>query len=473
MLSTGIFLALLGYVASTPQNTPGSPGPPPSTLPTSLACQPVDPCNSEFLLKDLIIKDAIILDLTTTWVVNATVSGSNGKISYCNAQVKYTHTGWNDTTNVQILLPATRNWNGRFQGIGGGGWAASSGISSLMPPLGQNYSTGNTDAGHNPNLPNSASWWKDANGNIDVNLLKDFASVGLGDLAYIGKQLSKRYYGYGPVHSYWNGCSTGGRQGWMMAQAYPDAYDGIYAGSPAAQWDRFQVAQYWGQFLMNSFRHWPNQCVFNAFTNAVVSACDALDGVTDSVIANFDACKSKFDTKSLIGTRVLCSGTNITITETDAEIAAKVWEGPRASDGSFVWWGIQPGTPFSGLTGTSCQTPTNCTGSPFSITSDWMTRWCLEDETFDLTKLTLDGFVDVFNKCKAKYEGIIGTNDVDLGAFARRGKMISWHGQADQLIYPSQSGDYYQRAFGQGSEPEGLFPLLLCSRRAALRRRER
>ncbi|KAL1874367.1 hypothetical protein VTK73DRAFT_450 [Phialemonium thermophilum] len=427
-----------------------------ASISRSLSCTPVNPCEARFLSSGLVIQDAQLLDLNATWVVNASVTGATSTFSYCNVLVTYTHPGWNDTVHTQVLLPAAANWNGRFQGVGGGGWAANRGLDSLMAPLAQNYSTGNTDAGHDPALPNTATWYRDANGTINIPLLTDFASVALGDLAVIGKQLSNRYYGYGPVHSYWNGCSTGGRQGWMMAQAYPDAYDGIYAGAPAAQWDRFLVAEYWAQFQMNQLQHWPNQCVFNAFTDAVVAACDALDGVVDGVIANFGACR--WDPATLVGTEIPCNGTSVTVVDKDAQIVSKVWQGPRATDGSFIWWGIQPGAAFSGLTGTTCEGVTNCTGTPFSISQDWMTRWCMADADANLTQLNLDDFVAVLYECQEKYEAIIGTNNVNLRPFAAAGgKMISWHGLADQLIYPQATGDYYQRVLDQDPNAADYF----------------
>ncbi|EHK44769.1 uncharacterized protein TrAtP1_002890 [Trichoderma atroviride] len=192
-------------------------------------------CNPDYLSHDLNIKDGKVLQINATRVTDAAVSGAEGPIDYCNIIVTYTHPKYNDTIHTQVVLPSASHWNGLFQGVGGGGWAGNSGIGSLMKPLGQNYSAGMTDAGHDPRLPDSSSWWLDSHGQINIGLFTDFASVALGDLADIGKQLSNRYYGYGPVYSYWNGCSTGGRQGWMMAQRYPEAYDGIYAGAPAAQ----------------------------------------------------------------------------------------------------------------------------------------------------------------------------------------------------------------------------------------------
>lgn len=415
-----------------------------------------DTCNPDYLNHGLNIKDGKVLQFNATWVTEAAVSGAAGSIDYCDVIVTYTHPKFNDTIHTQVVLPSASHWNGRFQGVGGGGWAGNSGIGSLMKPLGQNYSAGMTDAGHDPRLPDSSSWWLDSHGQINIDLFTDFASVALGDLADIGKQLSNRYYGYGPVYSYWNGCSTGGRQGWMMAQRYPEAYDGIYAGAPAAQWDRFVVAGYWSILQMNIRQHYPNQCIFNAFTAAVVEACDGLDGVTDGVIDNFAACK--FDPKSMVGTQVDCSGTELTIVEADAEIVAATWQGPRTQNGDFVWWGILPGTPFSGLSNTICTNVTDCKPVPFSIPPDWISRWCLGDAGANLTALTVDEFIDVFHKCKAKYEHIIGTNDVDLTPFARAGgKMISWHGLSDELIFPLATGDYYQRVLNGDPNAKDYF----------------
>ena len=104
-------------------------------------------------------------------------------------------------------------------------------------------------------------------------------------MAVIGKQLMQAFYGQQPVYSYWNGCSTGGRQGLMMAQRFPGDYDGILAGAPAIHWDRFQAAQIWPQVAMLR----DNGANFSTAkktlaTNAAVAACDLQDGVEDGVL---------------------------------------------------------------------------------------------------------------------------------------------------------------------------------------------
>ncbi|KAH8805303.1 Tannase/feruloyl esterase [Xylogone sp. PMI_703] len=404
----------------------------------------VNNCSSSFLTPGIEIPNrAQLLNVDANAVIDATVPGSSVNISYCNVTVTYSHPGYDDTIHITVYLPLDK-WNGRFQGVGGGGWAMNSGHRSLLVPVASGFSAGNTDGGHDPHAGSTASWWRNAQGNLNIPLLIDYASVALNDLAVVGKQLSNRFYGYGPAYSYWNGCSTGGRQGLMLAQRYPTAYDGISAAAPAINGPRFTVAAYWGQFVMDQLNHYPPQCVFDTFNAAVVAACDDLDGVTDGVISALSLCK--FDPETIVGRKANCNNDQMTITSTDAKIVREIWRGPRTSDNSFVWYGINPGTPFSGLSATSCTGIANCTGIPFPISVDWMTRWVLVNPDFDLTTLTLDTFVQIFNISQMLYQNILGTDNPDLSEFKRAGgKMITWHGLADQIIFPGGTEDYYQR----------------------------
>ena len=65
------------------------------------------------------------------------------------------------------------------------------------------------------------------------------------------KSVAKTYYAIKPAYNYWNGCSTGGRQGYLLAQELGKELDGILANAPAIYWTRFQTAQMWGQIVMN------------------------------------------------------------------------------------------------------------------------------------------------------------------------------------------------------------------------------
>ncbi len=138
-----------------------------------------------------------------------------------------------------------------MQGIGGGGFSAGldADFRALYGSVGEGYASVGTDAGltgeggfANPFDP---SPWAHTNpGNVHFYALHNFGSVLLNDAAIIGKSITKDFYGQPPTYSYFSGCLGGGRQAMMLAQRYPDAYNGIVAGAPAGNWPDFFVAMY-------------------------------------------------------------------------------------------------------------------------------------------------------------------------------------------------------------------------------------
>jgi Tannase and feruloyl esterase len=171
-------------------------------------------------------------------------------LNFCNVTIQYTHPGQNDTIIVHVWLPLD-TWNGRFMGTGGGGYATDLAFFSLSYAASLGYSAVATDGGHLSDGIDPSSWALSSPGNVNWVLLQDFAAVALDDAATIGKAVTTAFYGSPPEYSYWNGCSTGGRQGLMMAQRYPSQYDGIIAAAPAINWDQFIVGGYWPQLVMN------------------------------------------------------------------------------------------------------------------------------------------------------------------------------------------------------------------------------
>lgn len=119
-------------------------------------------------------------------------------------------------------------------GSGGDGYSTGENPYSLAYAVSLGYSAVGTDGEHGSPLgADPSSWALKSPGNINRGALQDFAAVSLDDAATLGKAVSSSFYGKGPAYSYWNGCSTGGRQGLMMAQRYPTQYDGIIAAAPA------------------------------------------------------------------------------------------------------------------------------------------------------------------------------------------------------------------------------------------------
>ncbi|RYP62637.1 hypothetical protein DL771_009630 [Monosporascus sp. 5C6A] len=210
---------------------------------------------------------AEVLSIVTSLVTNYTMesdaalrfvhpSTTAENLTFCNVTVTYTHTGTNDRVNVETWLPVS-DWNERLYAAGGGGFAAGRFFipyTTMAGALTEGYATVTTDAGLgvDAHTLDASSWALLSPGNIDLNLAYTFGSASLNEevrgktsmqirselfvdmkQAIIAKHLLKSFYGKGPVYSYWNGCSQGGRQGLMLAQRYPHAFDGIAAGAPA------------------------------------------------------------------------------------------------------------------------------------------------------------------------------------------------------------------------------------------------
>ena len=174
------------------------------------------------------------------------------EIAFCNVSVQYTHPGYNDNINVQIWLPLEQeDWNKRFMGTGGGAWATELSPATLAYPVSVGYAAVATDGGHASDVADPSAWALSSRGNVDWIALQNFASTSLDEAATIGKAVTTAFYGSPPKHSYWTGCSTGGRQGLQLAQRYPLQYDGILAAAPAIYFMSLNVALYWAQLVMN------------------------------------------------------------------------------------------------------------------------------------------------------------------------------------------------------------------------------
>ncbi len=374
------------------------------------------------------------LHLDNTTIDEAVVRQDEGTTpASCRVTATVTHPPANDKVTIFLALPL-RNWNGRFQGVGGGGFSGGS-PESLSAPLAAGYAAGATDTGH---TGGRGSFALDANGRLDWMLIRDNAYLGIHEMTVTGKAVAEAFYGVAPQRAYFNGCSTGGRQGLMEAQRYPADYDGVLAGAPAINWPKLHIEQMWAHVVMQEMQHVVPQCVFAAATEAAIAACDADDGVTDGLIDDPRRCA--YDPKALAGT----TASNCrTVTAEDAEVISRIWEGPRRRDGSFLWYGLPRGAAFSGVSNTG---GTPLATRPHQITLDWWRYFLKQDPDWDHSTLDYAGYEQAWAQSVEQYGLVIGTDDPDLSAFRDRGgRIVMWHGQADPLIYPGGSIDYYER----------------------------
>lgn len=371
------------------------------------------------------------LALPNTTVESAAVDPADPGI--CRVTAITTHPPAGDKVRIWIGIPAA-NWNGRFLGIGGGGFAGGS-AAGINPPLALGYASGSTDTGHEGG---SGSFALDANGRLNWQLIRDNAHVGIHEMTVTGKALVQAMYGVAPQYSYFNGCSTGGRQGLMEAQRYPEDYNGIVSGAPAINWTRFIPQELWGAVLMNAAGNPLPACKLAAATAAAIAACDAIDGVQDGVIEDPQRCH--YDPKALIGASAGDCGV---FSEADVDLIRKFWEGPRRGDGSFLWYGMARGADLNALYG-SRGTPLK--PQAFGISLDWFRYFLAQNPQLDWTGITPAAYENFWDQSVEQFSAVIGTGNPDLTAFrAHGGKAILWHGWADQLITPEGTIDYYKR----------------------------
>ena len=231
---------------------------------------------------------------------------------------------------MELWLPA-ENWNGRFLAVGNGGWAGNISFDAMAAGLRRGYATASNDTGH-----------KGASAQFAVGhpeKLIDFGYRAMPEMAVHSKTLIQAFYKRAPQLSYYQGCSTGGRQGLMSAQRYPDDFDAIIAGAPVHNMVHLNVSQVAIQveMLKNPARLVPADKK-TMFANAVVAACDERDGVKDGIISEPRACQ--FDPGVLA-----CNGRDAAncLTAAQVENARSAWAPLKNRSGAVVYPGHSPG----------------------------------------------------------------------------------------------------------------------------------
>jgi hypothetical protein len=243
----------------------------PAPLPIFPGVAPVTSCDS---LRKISIADTKIESTTVT------------ADELCRLIATVIHPPTDNPIKIFIALPM-KNWNGRFMGTGGGGYAGGS-MDSLDWPPSKGYAVGATDTG---NPDGTANFALDAHGKPAWQRMRDNAYIGIHDMTAVGKAVTEAFYGQAPGYSYFLGASTGGRQALTEAQRYPKDYDGILALSPAIARDRYVPAQLWPQVVMHEANEYLTKEKRDAATAAAVSACDGADGIVDGVIEDPTRCQ--------------------------------------------------------------------------------------------------------------------------------------------------------------------------------------
>src|SRR5687768_5589550 len=170
--------------------------------------------------------------------------------------------------DVEVWMPEASRWNGKFQMVGNGGWAGTISFAAMANALQEGFATASTDTGHKGG---NALFATD-----HPEKLIDFAYRAVHETVVTAKAMIAKFYDRGPRLSYWNGCSTGGRQGLMAAQRFPEDFDAILAGAPANYHSHLHSND-----LVNAVPALTtpgallSQAKLDNLNKAVVNACDA------------------------------------------------------------------------------------------------------------------------------------------------------------------------------------------------------
>lgn len=322
--------------------------------------------------------------------------------------------------NMEIWLPVS-GWNGKLEANGNGGWTGSITPNTLAAGVQRGYAAAMTDTGHQGG---SASF-----GLGHPEKVVDFGYRAVHELTVKSKAIIAAYYGDAPKLSYWNGCSSGGRQGLKEAQMYPEDFNAIVAGSPAINLTGRAIQAVWiGQATHREAGAAIPPAKFAMIHAAAIDQCDALDGAKDGIIE--DPTRCKFDPKT-----IECKGDDSPscLTSAQVETVRRIYSdvmNPRTKREIFP--GHEPG---SELGWTTMAGP-----NPFGVGIDMFRYMVFNNPDWDYKTFNFDSDAAVAQKAGEPMDAL----NPDLRPFlARGGKIIQYHGWADPQISPRSSVEYY------------------------------
>ena len=389
-------------------------------------------------------------------------------------------------TQFEVRLPTA--WNGRYMFAGGGGTEGGNpsasgqiGGTAGLNPVQNGFVVAAQNGGHanselpasivvsppgytGPNTTTDLNHIQVISGNMffsDEKAVRDWGYHSIDITTQTAKYLIDTYYGRPQEHSYFVGCSTSGRQGMAMSQLFPQHFDGIVAGDPFYLPPEISLSETWGLERIIAISPQdpakPGVPIYtqsftvadqNLFTNAILAACDGLDGLVDGVIDNLAACT--FDPATFVfpssgpygnyGMKLQCDGakTASCLTPEQVNAAKKIAEGPRTSNGERIT--TPDGTTLSGYPfdggfmqpsgiptrdiGTTSVAPGNIGLGSGQLPLFWFAQ---PDPTKNPLTIDYDNDISL-----VRASSPVINNSRDIGAFiGRGGKIIFYHGLSD------------------------------------------
>lgn len=356
--------------------------------------------------------------------------------------------------DFSVHLP--EGWNGKALFLGGGGFdgtiPAPTTNGPFASPLQRRFVVIGTDSGHRGTA-------FDGSFALDQEALQNFADRAWHRVLLATREIVRAHYGSAPRRTYFEGGSSGGREGLIQAQRWPDDYDGVVARAPALSFTSLMLFD--NRIAQKNYGvegGYLDADAIAGFSAAVRATCDQLDGLVDGVVSNAAACH--FD-PSLI----LCTPPEeICLTAPQLDTVDAILSELRLPFALANGVDSHPGYPLSGAEhGAAGWTlwqagfsATSRNSLSFTLQDQFVRYFVVRDSSFD--SLTLSAAAEETRL--RELSALLDATSADLTAFrARGGKLILWHGLADYAISAWQTRDYYERvvAAAGGQESADAF----------------
>ena len=349
--------------------------------------------------------------------------------AFCRVVAELKPTG-DSEIGIEVWLPVS-GWNGKFLAVGSGGWGGSIAYVAMADALRRGYATSATDDGH---VGGGASFIM---GHPEKFI--DFAYRAEHEMTIEAKALIKAFYGQGPRYSYWDGCSGGGREGLLQAARYPDEFDGIIAGD-AANVRRNAWALWLANQTFKDAADYIPPSKYAMIHRFVLDACDANDGLKDGLIENPETCQVNFK-------KLECKGEDAADCLTPRQVHSAQTMISPATDraGNVLFPRLEPGTElrWARLAGGP---------APADLFLDQFRYVVYQNPDWDWRSFDLDGDAAKANAIDKDVDDL----NPDLAAFARHnGKLLLYHGWADQQVAPGSTINFYKAALDASGDTTG------------------
>jgi hypothetical protein len=375
------------------------------------------------------------LKLKNTVITEAAVIAAKDDVpEYCRVQG-----GLETVILFEVALP-TKAWNNKFFFVGGAGYNGS--VPELTDALARGYAAAGSDTGHRGFHWDASAMYNNPQSQVN------YAHRATHLVALLAKEVVKAYYGTPARHSYFCGCSNGGKMALMEVERYRDDFEGVVSGGAVVDRTKAMLMFDWTQRVLLGSEIPPSK--IPAMEKATLATCDAKDGLVDGLIDRPDKCE--FDPKVLT-----CQGAYGPNCLTPRQVAAwqKILSGPVNSAGKQLYVGYLPGHegdyPYyiTGL-GTMHGYPS----SNFMYMDSFM-RWIVFGPKFDSVK---DFDYDESPKSLIPFEKDQDADSTDLSGFrAHGGKLILYNGWADHSTPPLRTVQYYNDVRQKNGEATDKF----------------